>query len=47
MKLEINHKVKKKAIKNINTWNLNKMVLNTEWVNQEIKGEMKKMHGDK
>ena len=45
MKLEINYK--KKSGKNTNTWRLNNMLLNNEWVNQEIKEEIKKIHGDK
>ena len=28
--------------KNANTWRLNKIVINNEWVNQEIKEEIKK-----
>ena len=40
MKLEINHK--KKSGKNTNTWRLNIILLNNEWVNQEIKEEIKK-----
>ena len=39
MKLEINYK--KKHGKSTNTWRLNSMLLNNEWVNQEIKEEMK------
>ena len=39
MKLEINHK--KKPGKSTNTWELNNMILNNEWVNQEIKEEIK------
>ena len=39
MKLEINYK--KKSGKNTNTWRLNDMLLNNEWVNQEIKEEIK------
>ncbi|EFB25765.1 hypothetical protein PANDA_019787, partial [Ailuropoda melanoleuca] len=35
MKLEVNHK--KKFVKNTNTWRLNNMLLNNEWLNQEIK----------
>ena len=34
MKLEINHK--KKSGKTTNTWRLKNMLLNNEWVNQEI-----------
>ena len=40
MKLEVNHK--KKSGKTTNTWRLNNMLLNNEWVNQEIKVEIKK-----
>ena len=39
MKLEINHKNTEKYIK---TWKLNNMLLTTEWVNNEIKEEIKK-----
>ena len=35
MKLEINHK--KKSGKSTNTWSLNNMLLNNQWVNQENK----------
>ena len=44
MKLEINRK--KKSGKNTNTWRLNNVLLNNEWVNQEIRGN-KKIHEDK
>ena len=40
MKLEINHK--KNTEKHAKTWKLNKMLLNNEWVNNEIKEEIKK-----
>ena len=40
MKLEINHK--KKHGRHINTWRLNNMLLNNEWVSQEIEVEVKK-----
>ena len=40
MKLEINHK--KKSGKTINTRRLNNMLLNNEWINQEIKEEIRK-----
>ena len=40
MKLEIYHK--KKSGKNANTWRLNDMLLYNEWVNEEIKEEIKK-----
>jgi len=39
MKLEVKHK--KKSGKLTNTWRLNNMLLNSEWINQEIKEEMK------
>jgi len=46
MKLEISHK--NKSGKNTNTWKLNNMLLNNEWVNKEIKEEIKKnICGDK
>ena len=38
MKLEINHKNTEKHTK---TWKLNNMLLNKEWVNNEIKEEIK------
>jgi len=40
MKLEVNHK--EKSGKTTNTWRLSNMLLNDEWVNQEIKEEIKK-----
>ena len=40
MKLEINHK--KNTEKHAKTWKLNNMLLNNEWVNNEIKEEIKK-----
>ena len=40
MKLEINHKNNTK--KHAETWKLNNMVLNNEWVNNAIKEEIKK-----
>ena len=39
MKLEINHK--KNTERHIKTWKLNNMLLNNEWVNNEIKEEIK------
>ena len=39
MKLEINHK--KNTKKHAKTWKLNNMLLNNEWVNNEVKEEMK------
>ena len=40
MKLEINHK--KTTEKHTKTWKLNNMLLNNEWVNNEIKEEVKR-----
>ena len=40
MKLEINHK--KNTEKHAKTWKLNNMLLNNEWVNNEIKEEIKR-----
>ena len=40
MKLEIHHK--KNTEKHTKTWKLNNMVLNNEWVNNEIKEEIKR-----
>lgn len=39
IKPEINNKKKRKHTK---TWSLNSMLLNNEWVNNEIKEEMKR-----
>ena len=39
MKLEINHKNTEKHTK---TWKLSNMLLNNEWVNNEIKEEIKR-----
>ena len=39
MKLEINHK---KTLRNTQMWALNNMLLNHEWVSNEIKEEIKK-----
>ena len=41
MKLEINHE-KKKQQKHTNSCRLNNMFLNDEWVNNEIKKEIKR-----
>ena len=38
--LEINNK--KKTAKNTNTWRLNNMLLNNQWITEEIKDEIKK-----
>ena len=40
MKLEINHM--KRNEKKLTTWRLNKMLLKNQWVNEEIKKEIKK-----
>ena len=40
MTLEINHR--KNTEKHAETWKLNNMVLNNEWVNNEIKEEIKR-----
>ena len=40
MRLEINYK--KKTVKNTNTWRLNNVLLNNQWITEEIKGEIKK-----
>ena len=45
MKRELNHK--RKVGKNSNTWRLKSILLKNEWVNQEIKEELKKIHGNK
>ena len=39
MKLEMNHKNTEKHTK---TWKLNNMLLNNEWVNNDIEGEIKR-----
>ena len=39
MRLEINYK-KKKLPKNTNTWRLNNMLLNNQWITEEIKEEI-------
>ena len=39
MKLEINHKNTEKHTK---TWRINYMLINNEWVNNEIKEEIKR-----
>ena len=40
MRLEINYK--KKTVKNTNPWRLNNMLLNNQWITEEIKEEIKK-----
>ena len=40
IQLEINNK--KKTAKNTNTWRLNNMLLNNQWITEEIKEEIKK-----
>ena len=39
MKLEINYK--KRTVQNTNTWRLNNMLLNNQWITEEIKEEIK------
>ena len=39
MRLEINYK--KKAIEHTNTWKLNNLLLNNQWITKEIKKEIK------
>ena len=41
IRLKINKK-KKKTAKNTNTWRLNNMPLNNQWITEEIKEEIKK-----
>ena len=44
MRLDINYK--KKTLKNpTDTWRLNNIFLNNEWITEEIKTEMKKFLG--
>ena len=45
MKLEINYR--KKTVKNTNTWRLNSALLNDQGITEEIKEEIKKIHGNK
>ena len=40
IKLKINNK--KKTAKNTNTWRLNNILLNNQWITEEIKGKIKK-----
>ena len=40
MRLEINYK--KKTVKNTKMWRLNDMLLNNQWITEEIKEEMQK-----
>ena len=40
IRLEINNK--KKTAQNTNTWRLNNMLLNNQWITEEIKEEIKK-----
>ena len=40
MRLELNYR--KQSIKNTNTWRLTNMLLNNQWVTEEIKEEIKK-----
>lgn len=45
MKLEVNHK--EKSGKTTNTWRFYNVLLNSEWVNQEMEEMKKKIHGNK
>ena len=45
LKLETN--LKEKPQKHSNSWRLNSMLLNNEWVNNEIKGKNQKVSGNK
>ena len=45
LKLETN--LKEKTQKNSNSWRLNSMLLNNEWIKSEIKEEIKKVSGNK
>ena len=45
MRLEINYKKKKTA--KTNMWRLNNMLVNNQWITEEIKEEIKKIPGDK
>ena len=40
MRLEINYM--KRNVKNTNTWRINNMLLNNQWITEEIKEEIKK-----
>ena len=40
MRLKINYK--KKAVKNTDRWRLNNMLLNSQWITEEIKEEISK-----
>ena len=40
IRLEVNNK--KKTAKNTNTWRLNNMLLNNQWITEEIKEEIKR-----
>ena len=40
MRLEISYK--RKTAKNTNTWRLNNILLNNQWITEEIKEEIKK-----
>ena len=42
MKLEINYKKKKKNSKNTNSWKLNNVILNNQWITEEMKEEIKR-----
>ena len=41
--LKVKASLKEKTQKHSNSWRLNNMVLNNNWINNEIKGEIKKL----
>ena len=45
MRLEINYR--KKTVKTTNTWRLNSILLNDQWITKEVKEEIKKCPRDK
>ena len=44
---ETRNQLQEKTGKNKNMWRLNNMLLDNQWVNEEIKEKIKKIHGDK
>lgn len=44
MKIEISNK---KTGKNTNTWKLNNMLLDNQWINEQVKEDITRIHGDK
>ena len=45
MRLEISYK--KRTLKNTKTWRLNSMLLNNQWITEELKEEIKQKPRDK